>query len=165
MKVTPASGDASPVSDIDTTISVAIDDFGATTQYSGLAPGFVGVFQFNIQVPTDLPVSGQFATMKVIIGAIPANTTYLWVTKPFGTLTIGPAPDYVLTWNTNGFSNAEVFVTADDGPEALVAQGATGSVSASFITAGHLYTFNLRSFDSSTSTVGDIIASVTVDTR
>jgi uncharacterized protein (TIGR03437 family) len=57
--VTPAVGDgvpgpSNPLSSASNTITVTIGGQAATTTFVGLAPGLVGLYQINVQVPTGL---------------------------------------------------------------------------------------------------------------
>jgi uncharacterized protein (TIGR03437 family) len=42
---------------------------GVPAQFSGLAPGFVGLYQVNVQVP-DFAISGDAVPVNVFLGAI-----------------------------------------------------------------------------------------------
>lgn len=159
--VIPPTGAPSPVSNITTTLSVTMKSFGVNVLYSGLAPGFVGVFQFNVQVPPDVPADGTPTDVTMLVASIPANRTTLPVSNPTGVITIGPAPDFVVTWLAAGFANAQVFVSVDGGEEKLWGEGLSGSGPVGFIQSGHVYQFILRSF--ANSVVGDIIATTTLD--
>jgi uncharacterized protein (TIGR03437 family) len=49
--------------------------FGSTfgeVQYSGLAPGFVGLWQINVRIPADAP-SGNAVPVRVLINGAPSN--------------------------------------------------------------------------------------------
>jgi uncharacterized protein (TIGR03437 family) len=48
------------------TPTVTIGGTGAAMQFSGLAPGFVGLYQVNVQVPAGVPAGAQ--TLKLSIG-------------------------------------------------------------------------------------------------
>jgi uncharacterized protein (TIGR03437 family) len=160
--VVPADGAASPVSNITTTVAIIIANYGTTLQYSGLAPGFVGVSQFNVQTVSDIPSDGTPAELRVVIGAIPANQTFIPVKG--GTISVGVAPDYTVTWSAVGFEDAQVFVSVDAGDETLFASGLSGSLNAdAIIESGHVYVFNLRAVLGGV--VGDVIASTLVDVR
>jgi len=57
----PPDGTPAPTSSLTRTLqtpSVTVGGISATTQFSGLAPGLVGVYQVNIQVPSNAPVGG-----------------------------------------------------------------------------------------------------------
>jgi uncharacterized protein (TIGR03437 family) len=51
----------------------------AKVLFSGLAPGFVGILQLNLQIPNVLP--GE-QTLQVTIGGVPGNPTRLSVRAP-----------------------------------------------------------------------------------
>lgn len=58
----PASGApalADPLSNTESVPDVSLGGVQARVQFSGLAPGFVGVDQVNVQVPTDAPSGSQ----------------------------------------------------------------------------------------------------------
>jgi uncharacterized protein (TIGR03437 family) len=48
---TPAGSIATTASSVTNAVTVQIGSTPATVQYAGLAPGFVGLYQFNVQVP------------------------------------------------------------------------------------------------------------------
>lgn len=63
----PASGDPSPSSPLATTQSlpvVAIGGVAAAVQFSGLAPGFTGLYQVNVAVPLDAAIGTQQLTVS-----------------------------------------------------------------------------------------------------
>jgi uncharacterized protein (TIGR03437 family) len=43
-----------------------------TVQFSGMAPGWVGLWQINVQIPTNAP-TGKAVSVEVVIGANPSN--------------------------------------------------------------------------------------------
>jgi uncharacterized protein (TIGR03437 family) len=51
---------------------VALGNVFGDVQFSGLAPGFVGLWQINVKLPPDLP-SGNIP-IRVLINGIPSNT-------------------------------------------------------------------------------------------
>ncbi len=51
----------------------------ATVAFSGLAPGFVGLYQVNLQVPTGVPSGTQ--PVQVIMNGVPSNTVTVAVTQ------------------------------------------------------------------------------------
>jgi uncharacterized protein (TIGR03437 family) len=55
-----------------TTPVVTIGGANATVSFSGLAPGFVGLYQVNVQVPAGAP-SGNTVTLQLSIGGINAS--------------------------------------------------------------------------------------------
>jgi uncharacterized protein (TIGR03437 family) len=56
-----------------TTPLVSIDGVPATVQFSGLAPGLVGVYQINIRIPDDAP-AGTAVPISLTIGGATSNT-------------------------------------------------------------------------------------------
>jgi uncharacterized protein (TIGR03437 family) len=50
---------------------VAIGSTFGEIQYSGLAPGYVGLWQINVKIPTDAP-AGNVA-LRVLINGVPSN--------------------------------------------------------------------------------------------
>ena len=68
---TPATGAVSASSPLSTTIqpTVTIGNADAPVSFSGLAPGFVGLYQVNVQVPAAAPVGGAVPVVLTIGGA------------------------------------------------------------------------------------------------
>ena len=50
---------------------VAIGSTFGEIQYSGLAPGYVGLWQINVKIPADAP-TGNVA-LRVLINGVPSN--------------------------------------------------------------------------------------------
>jgi len=50
----------------------------ATVQFAGLAPGFVGLYQVNVQVPTGV-APGSAAPLVLLENAVPSNSVTLAV--------------------------------------------------------------------------------------
>jgi uncharacterized protein (TIGR03437 family) len=74
---TAKSGEpASVMSTIDKT-SVSIGGKNAVVDYSGLAPGFVGVYQVNVTVPAGVPAGKQ--SVQIVIGGISSNSVLMAV--------------------------------------------------------------------------------------
>ncbi len=157
------TGEASPEKAlINTSVITGIQGIDAPIQFAGLAPGFVGVLQFNVQVPESLRENGDDAEATLFIGSIPANLTLLPVSdKSAGE--ISATPEGLVTWSTTDTLNAQVYVSVDGGEEVLFAQGISGETQATFIEPGHVYRFILRKF--SNDVVGRILTEVTLDTR
>ena len=59
----PAS--ASPLSHALTLPTVTIAGQAATVQFSGLAPGFPGLYQVNVEVPAGVPSGVQPVVLKI----------------------------------------------------------------------------------------------------
>ncbi len=90
-QVTPAvpDGTAAPSNPLSVTVSVPTTDGGvcissplsmcvaigtkfAEVQYSGLAPGYVGLWQINVKIPEDI-VPGAAVPLRVVINGTPSN--------------------------------------------------------------------------------------------
>jgi uncharacterized protein (TIGR03437 family) len=74
----PASGDPAPSAPLAATTSVptvTIGGVSAPVIFSGLAPGFAGLYQINLTVPTNAPVGNQ--PMVMTIGGLVSNTAML----------------------------------------------------------------------------------------
>ncbi len=74
---TPADGAPAPSSaPLATTLatpSVTIGGEPATVSYSGLAPGLVGLYQVNVQVPASVP-TGDAVNLAITVGSLTSNT-------------------------------------------------------------------------------------------
>jgi uncharacterized protein (TIGR03437 family) len=71
----PASGapaPASPLAETTHTVTVAIGSVPATVSFAGLAPGWVGLYQVNVQVPANAPV-GNAVPVALSVGGVAAN--------------------------------------------------------------------------------------------
>jgi uncharacterized protein (TIGR03437 family) len=70
---TPASGAAGPGDPLARVIANAVVQVGgntfATVHFAGLSPGFVGLYQMNIQLPNDAPV-GDAVNVQVFSGGV-----------------------------------------------------------------------------------------------
>ena len=65
---TPATGAAAgsnPTSETPTKPIVTIGSVSATVDFSGLAPGFVGLYQLNVVVPLNAPSGSQDVVIQV----------------------------------------------------------------------------------------------------
>lgn len=72
----PELGSPSPSSTLATTIAiptVTVGGVNASVSFSGLAPGYVGLYQVNIQVPAGVS-SGDAVPVTLNIGGVAANT-------------------------------------------------------------------------------------------
>ena len=91
----PADGTAAPSSPLATTVAVPTSDGKTCTtsqpsmcvaigsafgdvQFSGLAPGFVGLWQINVKVPQGI-VTGGSVPVRVLINGVPSNTVTIGV--------------------------------------------------------------------------------------
>jgi uncharacterized protein (TIGR03437 family) len=57
-------------------VCVAIGTTFADIEYSGLAPGFVGLWQLNLRIPQSVP-SGPAVPLRAVINATPSNVVSL----------------------------------------------------------------------------------------
>jgi uncharacterized protein (TIGR03437 family) len=79
---TPADGAAAPLLLLAQTIltpTVYIGNEQATVQFSGLAPGYVGVWQINALVPDVATVTGEISVVVVAPGGNASNAVTIWV--------------------------------------------------------------------------------------
>jgi uncharacterized protein (TIGR03437 family) len=77
----PATGTAAPgnpLSSTPTTPTVTIGGIAAQVSFSGLAPGFVGLYQVNVQVPSGTP-AGSAVPLILSIGGVASNTVTIAV--------------------------------------------------------------------------------------
>jgi uncharacterized protein (TIGR03437 family) len=77
----PASGAPSPSNPLSTTTATPSVTFGgvpAVVSFSGLAPGFVGLYQVNVQVPQSTP-TGSAVPITLTIGGVTSNTVTIAV--------------------------------------------------------------------------------------
>lgn len=77
----PASGSAAsanPISATTTTATATIGGTAANVFFSGLAPGFVGLYQLNVEVPAAAP-SGNAVPLVISIGGVSSQTTTIAV--------------------------------------------------------------------------------------
>ena len=80
----PGSGAAVPTvpQSLTTTLpTVTVGGMSASVSFSGLAPGFVGLYQVNIQVPQNAPV-GDAVPVVLSIGGVTSNTVTMAVQSP-----------------------------------------------------------------------------------
>jgi minor extracellular serine protease Vpr len=75
-KLEPAS--SSPLITTVTQPVVTIGGVSAPVSFSGLAPGFIGLYQVNVQVPQSAPV-GNAVSMVLTIGGVTANAVTMAV--------------------------------------------------------------------------------------
>ena len=74
----PPTGEPAPVSPLARTFAqptVTIGGRPAAVTFSGLAPGFSGLYQVNVTVPADTPTGVQ--PLVLTLNAIPAKTVSL----------------------------------------------------------------------------------------
>jgi uncharacterized protein (TIGR03437 family) len=68
----------SPLSQTQSTPLVTIGGVTAKVQFSGLAPGFAGLYQVNVQVPDGIS-PGEAVPVVVTIGGVASNTATIAV--------------------------------------------------------------------------------------
>ena len=79
----PADGAAalsSPLSETSTLPQVTIGGIAETATFSGLAPGFVGLYQVNAQVPAGV-TAGSAVPVSISIGGVASNTVTIAVAQ------------------------------------------------------------------------------------
>ncbi len=130
----PPTGAASPVSPLAETVAtpeVTIGGVPATVTFSGLAPGFVGEYQVNAQVPAAAP-AGNAVPVAISIGGAASNTVTIAVgppaaaqssVAPAGGITLNNALQPLLySWNApiqfqgSGWKPGETVTMALHGP-------------------------------------------------
>jgi uncharacterized protein (TIGR03437 family) len=77
----PENGFPAPLGTLLRTVvtpSVTIGGFPAAVDFSGLAPGFVGLYQVNAQIPANAP-SGNEVPVVLSIGGVASNTVTIAV--------------------------------------------------------------------------------------
>jgi uncharacterized protein (TIGR03437 family) len=62
---TPADGAAAGASQTPTKAVVTVGGIAAGVQYSGMAPGFVGLYQVNVQIPASVPAGNQSVVVAI----------------------------------------------------------------------------------------------------
>ena len=82
MTNTPASGSAagsgSSLSSVLAPVSVTIGGQSAPFLFAGLSPGYVGLYQVNVQLPTGVP-SGNAVPVVVTTASLNSNTATIAV--------------------------------------------------------------------------------------
>jgi uncharacterized protein (TIGR03437 family) len=79
----PGAGIAAANSPLSQTVATPIVSIGgvqAAVQFSGLAPGFVGLYQVNVQVPAGL-TAGDAVPMTLTIGGVASNTATIAISQ------------------------------------------------------------------------------------
>jgi uncharacterized protein (TIGR03437 family) len=71
--LTGSPGPSSPLAETKTTPTVTIGGVTETASFSGLAPGFVGLYQVNALVPAGV-ASGNAVPVTITIGNVTSNT-------------------------------------------------------------------------------------------
>jgi uncharacterized protein (TIGR03437 family) len=118
----PASGALAPVSPLAQTTTPPVVTIGGTSAkvlYSGLAPGAIGLYQLDAQIPTGI-LTGPAVPVMVSLGGMTSNTVTLPI-QPF------PNPQPAIT----GLSPSSA--TAGTGPLTLTISG-SGFIASSTVT-------------------------------
>ena len=79
-----AAGQAAPLSPLLTARAPVVAQLGGINvapSFAGLAPGFVGLYQVNIQVPVNLSSGAQ--TLRIMANGVPSNAHSILVYSPF----------------------------------------------------------------------------------
>jgi uncharacterized protein (TIGR03437 family) len=72
------SSPSGPLASTTATPTVTVGDVNATVSFSGLAPGYVGLYQVNVRIPDTAP-SGDAVPVILSIGGVTANTVTIAV--------------------------------------------------------------------------------------
>lgn len=75
---TGATAVANPLSYVSTYPTVTIGSVSAPVSFAGLAPGFIGLYQVNVQVPQGV-AAGDAVPVMLSIGAVASNTVVIFV--------------------------------------------------------------------------------------
>lgn len=72
---TPGTGAATPeeLATTEAPVSVLVNGVSVAASWAGLAPGYVGLYQVNVQLPADGPVGGAVG-LAVQVGGVTSNT-------------------------------------------------------------------------------------------
>ena len=87
----PADGAAARSNPLSTTLvtpTVTIGDLAGKALFSGLAPGFVGVYQVNVKVPASAP-TGNAVPVALSFGGVTSNTVTMAIQSP---VSLNPQP-------------------------------------------------------------------------
>jgi uncharacterized protein (TIGR03437 family) len=68
----PAPASPNPLAQTLATVTVTIGGVPVTPSFAGLAPGWVGLYQVNVQVPANVPV-GDAVPVALSVGGVPSN--------------------------------------------------------------------------------------------
>jgi len=67
-----AAAPSSPTASLVTPVTVTIGGINAPVQFQALAPGFVGIYQINAQVPANVP-TGPAINLKITQNGVDSN--------------------------------------------------------------------------------------------
>jgi len=67
---------AEPLARVAAPVSATVGGLPATVQFAGLAPGFVGLYQVNVQIPAGVP-PGPAVPLVLLQNGVPSNTVSL----------------------------------------------------------------------------------------
>jgi len=76
-----AAAPASPFARVTAQVTAAIDGVAAPVTFAGLAPGFAGLYQVNVTIPTGAPI-GRRANLVITAGGLASNTVEVLLSQP-----------------------------------------------------------------------------------
>ncbi|MGO4881678.1 MAG: hypothetical protein ACLP59_12750 [Bryobacteraceae bacterium] len=100
---TGAPAPSNPPASTTTAATVTIGGVQATPSFAGLAPGYVGLYQVNVQVPASV-AAGSSVPVTISIGSLTSNTVTIPVTTP-------PPAFNIMTTNINSFTPGTATLT------------------------------------------------------
>lgn len=83
MEIEPFTGEANSLTTLSRTLlspTVTLGGVDAPVIFSGLSPGFVGVYQVNVEIPPGAP-TGDAVDLRLSIDGVDSNTVTVAVTN------------------------------------------------------------------------------------
>ena len=135
----PASG--SPLSVTTTTPAVSVGNIPGTVSFSGLAPGFVGLYQVDVQIPANAPLGSAVPVTVQVGSAVSNSVTVAIASSTTGGLSVqvSPNPASLITGQRQQFT-ANVTNTANKAVNWAVNGVSGGNSAVGTVSASGLYT-------------------------